>query len=59
MTDTAAAESSGAAKRIQVLHDARRRDSESKRTHVRNTVESMVLAGDTAQVQWVVATPAD
>jgi hypothetical protein len=47
MTDTAAAESAGAAKRIQALHDARRRDSESKRTHVRNTVESMVLAGDT------------
>ena len=47
MAETAAAESAGAAKRIQALHDARRRDSESKRTHVRNTVESMVLAGDT------------
>lgn len=46
MTDTAAAESAGAAKRIQALHDARRRDSESKRNHVRKTVESMVLAGD-------------
>jgi predicted nuclease with TOPRIM domain len=46
MTDTAAAESAGAAKRIQALHDARRRDSESKRNHVRKTVESMVLARD-------------
>jgi predicted nuclease with TOPRIM domain len=46
MTETAAAESAGAAKRIQALHDARRRDSESKRNHVRKTVESMVLAGD-------------
>jgi Family of unknown function (DUF6262) len=47
MTDTAAAESAGAAKRIQALHDARRRDSESKRNHVRKTLESMVLARDT------------
>jgi uncharacterized small protein (DUF1192 family) len=46
MTDTADAESAGAAKRIQALHEARRRDSESKRNHVRKTVESMVLAGD-------------
>jgi Family of unknown function (DUF6262) len=46
MTDTAAAATAGAAKRVQALHDARRRDSESKRVHVRKTVESMVLAGE-------------
>jgi uncharacterized small protein (DUF1192 family) len=47
MTDAAMAARAGAAKRVQALHDARRRDSETKRTQVRATVENMLLAGDT------------
>jgi cell division protein FtsB len=47
MTDSAAVTSSGAEKRVQILRDARRRDSETKRAHVRHTVENMVVTGET------------
>ena len=36
----------GTARRIQALHDARRRDSQAKRAHVRNTVGRMLLDGE-------------
>jgi cell division protein FtsB len=44
MTDTQA--DAPAALRVQALHAARQRDSHTKRTHVRVTIESMLLAGD-------------
>ena len=44
MTDTQA--DAPAALRVQALHAARQRDSHTKRTHVRATIESMLLAGD-------------
>jgi hypothetical protein len=47
MTEVAATPNAGAQRRVQVLRDARRRDSETKRGHVRKTVESMLLAEDT------------
>jgi DNA repair exonuclease SbcCD ATPase subunit len=47
MTDSAVATRSGAEKRAQALRDARRRDSETKRAHVRHTVENMLVAGET------------
>ena len=46
MTESEAVTSSGADKRAQILRDARRRDSETKRAHVRRTVESMLLSGE-------------
>jgi septal ring factor EnvC (AmiA/AmiB activator) len=44
MTDTQTGR--GADARVQALHAARQRDSHTKRTHVRVTIESMLLAGD-------------
>ena len=44
MTDTQA--DAPAALRVQALHAARQRDSHTKRTHVRVTIENMLLAGD-------------
>jgi chromosome segregation ATPase len=36
----------GAVRRVEALQDARRRDSEAKRAHVRTTIENMLSAGD-------------
>lgn len=44
MTDTQA--DAPAALRVQALHAARQRDSHTKRTHVRVTIENMLLAGE-------------
>src|ERR1700682_6040158 len=44
MTDTRTDEAADA--RVRALHAARQRDSHTKRTHVRVTIESMLLAGD-------------
>jgi hypothetical protein len=36
----------GARRRTEALHAARKRDSQTKRAHVRSTVEKMLLEGD-------------
>jgi chromosome segregation ATPase len=46
MADAVVGEVSGAEKRRQALIEARRRDSDSKRTRVRDTVEKMLLASE-------------
>lgn len=46
MTEAIQTVVSGAEKRRQALLEARRRDSETKRAHVRDTVEKMLLAGE-------------
>jgi chromosome segregation ATPase len=43
---TEATVSAGARRRSESLHAARQRDSQTKRAHVRATIEKMLLAGD-------------